>query len=151
MKQPLSRRHLLRFVAGLGLVAGTTGYVGFTGIQYQQRRTRRWVVAFDGNQVSDEANAMLQTAIDDARSRPNQPIRVVGHTGTVGAIEAKRAQSERRAEAVRNLMVQAGIDDRRIDTAALSDQAPLPQVEGESRRAYERRLQRVEILIGSGG
>ena len=150
MKQPLSRRHLLRFVAGLGLVAGTTGYVGLTGIQYQHRRIRRWVLAFDGNQVRDDATAMLQTAIDDARSRPDQPIRVIGHTGTVGALDAKRTQSERRAEAVRDLLVQAGIDDRRIDVAALSDQAPLPQQEGESRRAYERRLQRVEVLIGSG-
>ena len=151
MKQPLSRRHLLRFIAGLGLVAGTTGYVGITGLDYQRRRTRRWVVAFDGSEVSSNAEAMLQTAIDDARTRPDQPIRVVGHTGTVGGLEAKRAQSERRAEAIRNRLVQAGIDERRIETAALSDQAPLLQREGESRRAFERRLQRVEILIGSGG
>ena len=151
MKQPISRRHLLRFAVGLGLVAGTTGYVGITGLDYQRRRTRRWVIAFDGNQISSDAQGMLQTAIDDARTRPDQPIRVVGHTGTVGGLEAKRNQSEQRAQNIRDMLVQAGIDERRIDTAALSDQAPLAQVEGESRRAYERRLQRVEILIGSGG
>lgn len=150
MKQPLSRRHLLRFIAGFGVVAGATGYVGITGLDYQRRRTRRWVVAFDGNQVSGDAEAMLQTAIDDARTRTDQPIRVVGHTGTVGSLDAKRAQAERRAQLVRDRLVQAGIDERRIDTAALSDQAPLDPQEGESRRAYERRLQRVEILIGSG-
>jgi outer membrane protein OmpA-like peptidoglycan-associated protein len=150
MREPLSRRRALRFAAGFGLVAVATGYVGFSGIQYQQRKIRRWLIAFDGNDVSADAQPMLQTAMDDALMRPDQPIRVIGHTGTIGAAAAKRTQSEQRAEAIRTLLIQAGIDENRIKTSALSDQAPLAQLQGESRRAYERRLQRVEVHIGSG-
>ena len=150
MKEPVSRRRILRFGAGFGLVALATGYVGFSGIQYQQRKVRRWLIPFDGNEIADQGKSMLQTAMDDALMRGDQPVRVVGHTGTIGAPAAKREQSEARAEAVRDLLVQSGIDERRIAVAAMSDQAPLPQQQGESRRAYERCLQRVEILIGSG-
>ncbi|MEM6903802.1 MAG: OmpA family protein [Pseudomonadota bacterium] len=148
---PWSRRRVLLLLAGLGLVAGATGYVAVSGVQFQQRRVRRWVVAFDGNVPSEDGNAMLQTALDDAKLRLDQPIRVVGHTGTVGAAAAKRAQSETRAEAIRNALVDGGIDRDRIAVTALSDQAPLEQQPGESRRAYERRLQRVDVLIGSVG
>ncbi|MBV6633089.1 MAG: OmpA family protein [Alphaproteobacteria bacterium] len=148
---PWSRRRLLRLMLGLGIVGGATGYVGLSGVQYQKRRVRRWIVAFDGNVPNEDGAAMLQTALDDAKLRLDQPIRVVGHTGTVGAAAAKRAQSETRAEAVRDALVDGGIDHNRIAVTALSDQAPLEQQPGESRRAYERRLQRVEILVGSVG
>jgi outer membrane protein OmpA-like peptidoglycan-associated protein len=149
MSATFPRRHLLRFVAGLGLVGAAGGYVGWRGYAHQQQKVRRWVIAFDGSELATDAMPMLETALDDARLRPEQPIRIVGHTGTVGSLEAKRAQSEERALAIRQRMVAAGVPEARISTAALADQAPLAQQEGESRRAYERRLQRVEVLIGS--
>lgn len=148
---PWSRRRVLRLMAGLGLVAGATVYVGVSGVQFQQRKVRRWLIAFDGNTPSLDGEAMLQTALDDAKLRLSQPIRVVGHTGTVGAAAAKREQSQIRAEAIRNALVDGGIDINRIEVTALSDQAPLEQRPGESRRAFERRLQRVEVLVGSVG
>ena len=70
--------------------------------------------------------------------------KVIGHTDSTGSYEANRVLSERRASAVRNYLVDSGIEKSRIDIEGLGESDPIDTnltVEG---RANNRR---VEIII----
>jgi len=76
---------------------------------------QRFVLFFDFGvaELSSDARSIVREAVQQQRSAR---IIIVGHTDTVGSRAYNQRLSERRALAVRNEMVRAGIDEEQIAT-----------------------------------
>jgi outer membrane protein OmpA-like peptidoglycan-associated protein len=75
---------------------------------------------------------------------PNTLIRVEGHTDSRGSNEYNMDLSHRRANAVKNLLVQRGIAGSRIEAVAFGETMPVASNDTEAGRQKNRR---VEIKI----
>ena len=77
-------------------------------------------------------------------ARPEARIVLVGHTDTVGPLEANIALSRRRAEVVRARLVEAhGVDGARIDARGVGYLAPAGTNDSEAGREANRRVEAV--------
>jgi outer membrane protein OmpA-like peptidoglycan-associated protein len=75
---------------------------------------------------------------------PEREIAVEGFTDSVGANEANRRLSERRAAAVKSALVARGVEPSRIDTRGYGAAFPVASNETPDGRQLNRR---VEIVI----
>jgi outer membrane protein OmpA-like peptidoglycan-associated protein len=65
---------------------------------------------------------------------PQTNIRVEGHTDASGSEAYNQQLSERRAEAVRNAMIQRGVDPRRITAVGYGESQPISSIDAMNRR-----------------
>jgi outer membrane protein OmpA-like peptidoglycan-associated protein len=65
---------------------------------------------------------------------PQTNIRVEGHTDASGSEAYNQQLSERRAEAVRNAMIQRGVDPRRITAIGYGESQPISSIDAMNRR-----------------
>jgi len=109
----------------------------------------RPIVFQSGNdELTPEGKVELQKAIANLKHYPNFRVLVKGHTGTRGDDRANRELSQKRAETVANFLVtEYGADIDRFRPIGLGASEPLPQKPGESFRAYNYRLPRVELVL----
>jgi len=92
---------------------------------------------------SDEAE--LKRGIDFVKKYPGSKVRVEGHTDSVGTDKYNQKLSERRAEAVKNYLVQEGaVDASKITSVGHGETRPVASNETKQGKAQNRR---VEILI----
>lgn len=91
----------------------------------------------DGQQVVREIAAMMKGA-------PALKLAIEGHTDNVGSAADNKALSERRAQSVRNAIVQAGIDAGRLTAAGFGQERPVADNRSEDGRAKNRRVELVK-------
>lgn len=97
-----------------------------------------------------DAKQELDRAVEALKHYPNFRVIVKGHTGTVGNHDANRKLSQVRADAVAQYFkVTYGINENRVRSVGYGSAQPLPQQPGESLRAYNYRLPRVELYLAS--
>ncbi|UCD34022.1 MAG: OmpA family protein [Nitrospiraceae bacterium] len=72
---------------------------------------------------------------------PDTVIRVEGHTDSTGSESYNMDLSGRRAEAVKNLIVQKGVDPSRLQTMAFGESAPIATNDTPEGRARNRRVE----------
>src|SRR5210317_948195 len=72
---------------------------------------------------------------------PQTVIQVEGHTDSTGTESYNMELSTRRAEAVKNLLVQRGVDFSRILTMAFGESAPIASNDTDYGRAQNRRVE----------
>jgi outer membrane protein OmpA-like peptidoglycan-associated protein len=75
---------------------------------------------------------------------PDTLVRVEGHTDSVGSAEYNMGLSNRRADAVKTLLVQRGVADSRLETIGFGETMPVATNDTEAGRQKNRR---VEIKI----
>ncbi|WP_321493444.1 phosphate ABC transporter substrate-binding/OmpA family protein [uncultured Desulfobacter sp.] len=91
---------------------------------------------------------VIDQAVERLRHYPNFRVNIVGHTGTRGDRDENIKLSLNRARAVqRYLTLVYSIDKNRLRVTGMGGDAPLPQLAGESKRSYEYRLPRVELVL----
>lgn len=78
------------------------------------------------------------------RSRPNQRIRIVGHTDNIGSDRSNQVLSEGRCREVKKAMVDRGIRASRIEIEGRGERDPILPNSSESNRQLNRR---VEIVL----
>lgn len=99
---------------------------------------------FDSATVNDGARAILDRAADKLPEYDDGHITIVGHADTSGPDDYNQALSERRANAVREALLSAGVSAGDMSTDAMGESEPLVET-GDGVRSPQNR--RVEITI----
>ena len=112
----------------------------------QPARPRSFVIPFESNTrtlgpASEPVLAQMRAAL---ALLPAAEMIVTGHTDRVGSVEANDKLSLARAEAVREILVAAGVDRSAISVVGRGERAPLVATADE---VAEARNRRVEIKI----
>lgn len=116
------------------------------------RETVDGLVMTLGDFVFDSASANIkQTAVDNFTKvlefidgYPNRNIRIEGHTDSSGSDSFNLNLSQKRADAVKVLLVDYGIDAARIEAVGMGESMPVADNNTESGKAKNRR---VDIII----
>lgn len=69
------------------------------------------------DQLTQESKSKLDQVFAEIRERPVADVLLIGHTDTVGALESNDILSRQRADKVREMLIQAGINADRIEVA----------------------------------
>lgn len=97
-------------------------------------------------ELTFEGKEQIDQLVQRVAQYPGFRILVKGHTGTRGDPEANKSLSQERADSVkRYLTITHSFEEDRVWSVGLGGERPLPHEEGESLRAYQYRLPRVEI------
>ena len=120
--------------------------------ELQARQTERGLVLTLGDVLFDTAKATLKPGamrtVDQLAAflnqYPERKVLIEGHTDSVGGDEYNLRLSERRADAVRNALLDRGIAADRIMTRGLGKAYP---VAGNDTAASRQRNRRVEVII----
>lgn len=116
------------------------------------RETADGMVMTLGDFVFDSASANIkQAAIDNFHKilefidgYPGRSIRIEGHTDSSGSEAFNLSLSQERADAVKNLLVEYGIDALRIEAIGMGESMPVGDNNTEAGKAKNRR---VDIII----
>jgi outer membrane protein OmpA-like peptidoglycan-associated protein len=106
-------------------------------------RARVYGVNFDtdSDKIKDESTPTLDKIVAILSSRPELKITVEGHTDSTSTPEHNQDLSERRAAAVKNYLVTAGIDSSRLSAAGFGATRPVAGNDNELGRAQNRRVE----------
>lgn len=99
-------------------------------------------VTFDTNSavVRPGIYSELDRIAASLRQYPETVVRIEGHTDSVGSEQLNMQLSSRRAEAVKNLLVQRGIDSSRMEVVAFGESSPIATNATEAGRQMNRRV-----------
>ncbi len=96
------------------------------------------------DELTPESKLIMDTIKKELARRPFPQITAIGHTDRVGSVASNDKLSLKRAETVRQMLIQAGIAASLIDTAGRGPREPLvPTDDGVA----EPRNRRVEISV----
>ncbi len=100
------------------------------------------------SEIDSRGKIQLGNIVENVKHYPNFRIVVEGHTGVRGDNQANLALSLERAEAVKEyLAYKYTIDSNRMRAIGRGGNQPLSKKQGESSRAYNTRLKRVELRL----
>jgi outer membrane protein OmpA-like peptidoglycan-associated protein len=93
------------------------------------------------DELTPDSRLLLGRILDEIARRPAPEIVVIGHTDRVGALAYNDALSLRRAERVRDELVNVGIAADRIRVAGRGEREPLVPTADEVAEARNRRVE----------
>ena len=99
---------------------------------------------FESDRLTDEALALLPKILQNVKERAVPDVLVVGHTDTAGSADANLALGLMRAMAIRDLLVQAGLNPSAIDVLSTGERDLLVRTADGT---PEPRNRRVEIAV----
>ncbi len=130
---------LSALAAGGAVTLGMLG--GLSSVQSDVFQFSRGTSFVTGEEA--RLRGLLAEALPDERVH----VTIVGHTGDAGDASANLALSEERAARAVSIAQSLGIPGDRITATGVGGDAPLAQANGESDRAFQSRLARVEISL----
>ena len=99
---------------------------------------------FDSEELTDDGKQQLPDVLQAVKSYPAPEVVVIGHTDTTGTPQSNAELGLRRANAVRALLVQAGLNPVAIDVRSHGEAELLvPTADG----VFEPRNRRVEVTV----
>ena len=99
---------------------------------------------FDSEELTEEGKQALPQVLQSVKSYPVPEVVVIGHTDTTGTPQSNAELGLRRANAVRALLVQAGLNVAAIDVRSHGEAELLvPTADG----VFEPRNRRVEVTV----
>lgn len=98
-------------------------------------------VYFDYNKydISLTDKALLQPHADYLKSNPSRRVVIIGNTDERGSTEYNLALGQRRSEAVKQYLVQQGVDSNQIESISHGKEKPVATEHDESAYAQNRR------------
>jgi outer membrane protein OmpA-like peptidoglycan-associated protein len=133
--RPETDRDIDRTLTDLGARESDRGFVlTLSDIQFQR----------DESELTADTMRKLYPLITLVKDESQRNIIIEGYTDSVGAEDYNRELSERRATAVRDFLVSAGIDPRRTSVRGYGEEHPVASNDSESGRRENRR---VEIIV----
>jgi peptidoglycan-associated lipoprotein len=95
--------------------------------------------AYDSSVVRSSEKSKVAAVADYLKGNPAAAVRVEGNCDERGTEEYNRALGERRALAVRGMLVSLGIDPRRVDTISYGKDRPVEPLHNEAAWSKNRR------------
>jgi OmpA-OmpF porin, OOP family len=99
---------------------------------------------FDSDEPTVESRAMLPQILSVVKGRPFPEVLVIGHTDTIGTYKSNIGLGMRRAELIRKLLIEAGLEKSLIEIVSHGE-ADLLVPTGDE--VAEPRNRRVEITV----
>lgn len=96
--------------------------------------------AHDSAAISSNFQSEISQMAGFMNQNPELRLLLEGHASQVGTAEYNLALSKRRAENVRNALINAGVSQDRLEVIGYGDTQPLLMAEGENRAAANRRV-----------
>lgn len=117
-----------------------------SALAVQPPAARRFDLYFEtgGDTLTAESKALVPDVLATVKGRVAPEVSVVGHTDTTGAAAANVTLGQRRAELIRELLLQAGLDPALVDVKSHGESdllVPTPDNTAEARN------RRVEIVV----
>jgi len=97
--------------------------------------------SFDSFVLSDQAQQILNSKADYMRTNSGVTVTVEGHCDERGTEAYNIALGERRAESVKNFLVDLGISANRLNTISYGEERPIAMGQNETSWAKNRRAQ----------
>ena len=99
-------------------------------------------VAFASGQsrLLPEAAATIEKVADFVSQSPEKPIRIEGHTDSTGSANANQVLAQRRADAVREALISAGVEGSRMTAVGIGADRPIAGNDTAEGRARNRRV-----------
>jgi len=112
----------------------------------QPPRARSFVLYFEagGDVLTAESQLEIKAIEREITTRPASEVLVIGHTDTVGSLEANDKLSLKRAAAAREFLIAVGIPKEKIEAAGRGEREPLVASGDE---VAEPKNRRVEISV----
>lgn len=99
---------------------------------------------FESDELTDESRAIVPQVLGALKNRPVPEISVVGHTDTTGTPASNYELGMKRANTVRTLLLDAGLEPSALDVTSHGEAELLVRT---TDNIYEPRNRRVEITI----
>jgi outer membrane protein OmpA-like peptidoglycan-associated protein len=99
---------------------------------------------FESDELTEESRAMVPQILAAAKGRPFPDVAVVGHTDTTGTAAGNIELGLRRANAIRTILIAAGIDAALIEVTSHGEADLLVKTADD---VLESRNRRVEITV----
>jgi outer membrane protein OmpA-like peptidoglycan-associated protein len=120
-------------------------------IKYDGRPIDGIFFEFNKDKIQKKSFKTLDAAIVVLKTFDDIRIEVSGHTDDVGSEEANLDLSKRRAESVKQYMVDKGIDASRIETVGYGRSKPIDPGKSAKARAKNRRIEFRVIVVDKTG
>jgi outer membrane protein OmpA-like peptidoglycan-associated protein len=131
---------------------GAQGPAGPMGAQATATEIKKWasfgniLFDFDKSTVRSDETSKVADIAAYMKQNPTARVGIDGHTDPRGTDAFNQNLSERRVNAIREALVNAGVSDGRIHTGAFGESQPICH---DSTEACWQRDRRVEVLIGT--
>jgi OOP family OmpA-OmpF porin len=100
---------------------------------------------FDKYNIKEEFHPRLNKVVEVLEKNPTLKIEIEGHTDSIGSAKYNQALSERRAQAVKDYLVNKGITADRLMPVGYGLTRPIASNDTEDGRAKNRRVQLTPI------
>jgi len=110
----------------------------------RQPRTFVFHFLFDSDELTQLSRAQLPAILDSIREFPAPEVAVVGHTDRVGPEQVNARLALERAEAIRGVLVDAGIEPALLEVSSHGEANPVVPTADE---VAEPRNRRVEVTV----
>lgn len=109
-----------------------------------------WVVkgvTFDYKKwdIKEKFNSNLSNIVDVLQKNPDMHIRIEGHTDNIGSMKYNIDLSQKRAQAVKNYLVEKGINESRASVMGFGYKKPIAPNDTEGGRSLNRRAEIVPV------
>jgi peptidoglycan-associated lipoprotein len=131
--------------SGVGSNAGGD-FLPFEGAQPGDRELLQDIVIyfeFDSSEIQSQFNAMLAAHARYIESDPSIMVRLEGHADERGSREYNIGLGERRAQAVRQILLLQGVPASQISTISYGEERPAAFGDNEEAYALNRRVELV--------
>ncbi|MBL0693944.1 OmpA family protein [Comamonas sp. JC664] len=98
--------------------------------------------------LSDSERRNLDAVADYLKANPRVSLRIEGHTDNTGPEELNRTLSQERADAVRQYLIQQGIESSRLTAKGFGPDQPIASNETHEGRSANRRVEFVTSTTG---
>lgn len=96
---------------------------------------------FDSARLTPNAKTVLRGVADRLLAHSDTEVEIAGHTDSKGSDQYNQALSERRAESVRDFLIDLGIDPGRLQARGYGDTRPVDSNASEEGRERNRRIE----------
>jgi peptidoglycan-associated lipoprotein len=97
--------------------------------------------AFDDYSLNGDAQSNLQGLADHLKKTQTAVVQIEGHCDERGSVEYNLALGERRAQSVKNYLVQLGVEASRLSTISYGEEKPAVEGHDEAAWAKNRRAE----------